>query len=267
MTNNIAATEIITDLFEINYTANETNEPNSIEENNTFIIPYSQPDNQQTASEKPIVKAFGIAIHPKEIQSLIIESKTKDRWLNDNIINFYLNLLLYSKKDKTMLTLPSQSFQKYLKNNESENIKLVKENIYDYDLIIIPVCYKNHWSLALLKTKELRVRYFDSLGKDVQAKERNNLLQKFITKIITTDAHHKQIQLNMRSWIFRAESNVPQQTNSYDCGLFTCSFARAIINGEWSSKETYPEEKLETIRKRISEEITKFEIQTGDNSS
>jgi len=213
------------------------------------------------------VKAFGIDIHPKDIQSLIIESKNKDRWLNDNIINFYLNLLLYSNKDKTMLTLPSQSFQKYLKNNESVNIKFIKENIFDYDLIIIPVCYKNHWSLSLIKTKDQRVRYFDSLGKDMQAKERNNLLQKFITKIIITDAYQKQIDLNMRNWIFRAESNVPQQINSYDCGLFTCSFARSIINKNWSSKEIYSEEKLEIIRKRISQEIKNFEIQTGDNSS
>ena len=222
---------------------------------------------QETASDIPIVKAFGISIYPKDIQSLIIESKSNDRWLNENIVNFYLSLLLYSNEDKNILTLPSQSLQKYLSNNESEDIKLISKNIFDYNLIIVPVCFKKHWSLELIKVNEKKVRYFDSLAKQKQAIERKSLLEKFITKIITVDARQKQLDLEINEWIFRAESNVQQETFSYDCGLFTCSFARSIINGEWSSKETYSEEKLENIRKRISEEISKFEIQTGDNSS
>lgn len=155
-----------------------------------FTITYSQPEMQETASDIPIVKAFGISIYPKDIQSLIIESKSNDRWI---------------------------AFSKFTK---------------------IPVCFKKHWSLVLIKVNEKKVRYFDSLAKQKQAIERKSLLEKFITKIITVDARQKQLDLEINEWIFRAESNVQQETFSYDCGLFTCSFARSIINGEWSSKET-----------------------------
>ena len=248
----------------------EPNEFTLINEANQdiFIVPYTQPSSQESSNQDiTIVKAFGISLQPKDIQSLVIESKNNERWLNDNIVNFYFSLLINANKQKTkdIIALPSQSFQKY--QSKGNNIKLIKENIFDYNQILVPVCYENHWSMAVIKTNEKKVRYFDSLGKQTQAKTRNDLLKKYITNIITADAEQKKIKIKISEWVFRAESNVQQQTNSYDCGLFVCSFAKSIIDNNWSPSITFAERELEIIRNRMSKEIMNCELINTNESS
>ena len=75
----------------------EPNEFTLINEANQdiFIVPYTQPSSQESSNQDiTIVKAFGISLQPKDIQSLVIESKNNERWLNDNIVNFYFSLLI-----------------------------------------------------------------------------------------------------------------------------------------------------------------------------
>ena len=81
----------------------EPNEFTLINEANQdiFIVPYTQPSSQESSNQDiTIVKAFGISLQPKDIQSLVIESKNNERWLNDNIVNFYFSLLINANKAK-----------------------------------------------------------------------------------------------------------------------------------------------------------------------
>ena len=234
-----------------------------------FEIPYSQPLNQtKKLQETTVVTAFNISITPRDLQALIVESKGICRWLNDNLINFYIQLLTSSSRQekKKLLSLSSHCFQKFYADKKKENIKLTKQSLFDFDTVLIPVCHSQHWSLVAIKIKERRVRYFDSMGKSANSKTRNEMLKSFVSTILSQENKEKNLKFIPTEWLFRAESNVPQQTNAYDCGLFTCNFARSIILETWSSSENYSDTKLEAIRVRITKEITSCELIELDNN-
>jgi Ulp1 family protease len=65
-------------------------------------------------------------------------------------------------------------------------------------------------------------------------------------------------------WIFRAEAKLPQQTNSYDCGVFICFFAKIISYSYKILSNQLLDSHIIDFRKRMFEEIQKFELLDND---
>eukprot|EP01126_Amoeba_proteus_P024871 TRINITY_DN2494_c0_g1_i3.p1 TRINITY_DN2494_c0_g1~~TRINITY_DN2494_c0_g1_i3.p1 ORF type:complete len:111 (-),score=21.54 TRINITY_DN2494_c0_g1_i3:83-415(-) len=76
----------------------------------------------------------------------------------------------------------------------------------------------HHWCLAVLRMKEQKIEYFDSLGGHNQACVES--LQRYVTGVLVTN------QKESSQWtIVSLGTKVPQQDNPNDCGVFVCKFA------------------------------------------
>lgn len=177
-------------------------------------------------------------------------------WLNDEIINMYLTLLerrsndlgnkvpkvkvmntfLYSK-----LTSKGYDFSKVRRWNR-------KYNLLSYDVLLIPINSDNlHWSLGVLNLRQKKVMHLDSMGSGGATKTTENLLQ-----WLEDNAKLKNVKFDRSKWTF-TQVFVPQQTNSDDCGVFTCKFADVMCRG-WNDFPFTPVHML-YFRARIAHEL------------
>jgi len=100
------------------------------------------------------------------------------RWLNDEVINFYLALLLHRELQvdghRPRVHFHSTFFYNKLFADQNEyNFKLVSRwttekrlgyKLLDCDLVVVPVHQAMHWVLAVIDIKQREITYLDSLG-------------------------------------------------------------------------------------------------------
>ena len=170
-----------------------------------------------------------------EITRRTISILDGQEWLNDQIINFYMHMLLH--RDRTLSMETRQSwfgttffFAKLLENGEY-NYNAVRRwtsrniDIYLADKVLIPINVNNiHWTLLVFYMMSKELHYYDSQNGDGC-----KYLQYGLRWLSDEYMDKKQTVLNFNEWrCFHKESGVPQQTNGYDCGVFVLMFAIAI---------------------------------------
>uniref|UniRef100_A0A914PSQ9 Ubiquitin-like protease family profile domain-containing protein n=1 Tax=Panagrolaimus davidi TaxID=227884 RepID=A0A914PSQ9_9BILA len=96
-------------------------------------------------------------------------------WLNDEVINFYLDLVV--KRSKEDGSLPKvYAFQTFFytkliqKGYDSVKRWTRKIDVFDYDIWIVPVHLKHywskkydHWCMAIVDVQSQRIEYYDSM--------------------------------------------------------------------------------------------------------
>ncbi|KAF2744183.1 cysteine proteinase, partial [Sporormia fimetaria CBS 119925] len=162
-------------------------------------------------------------------------------WLNDNIVNEYMNLLIDHEKRKAGYVHrkngpapPVHAFPSQWWVSASRDLKSVQrwatrkqfggKNLLDVKLLFIPVCVKSHWRLIAIKPQERIIEYLDSLssGQDAQILQKvfEWLQQELGADFIASEWNVIEKQRSMR------------QQNGSDCGVFTCLNALALLRGE-----------------------------------
>jgi len=242
-------------------------------ENNAFIaseILYTQNTNEiyrETITETILIKAFNIEIRLQDTEPLTTNIAGK-KWLNDNLIDFYFNMIKDAKINKYLTCdiniLSSLEFNRFLNNKDLIKNDKKRYNIFHHDHILIPICHSDHWSLVNIHTKQKKVRYFDSCTTLNSNNERKILIKEFISYLIDQDSMKIGFSTKSSEWIFRAEAKLPQQTNSYDCGVFICFFAKIISYSYKILSNQLLDSHIIDFRKRMFEEIQKFELLDND---
>ena len=116
--------------------------------------------------------------------------------------------------------------------------------------------------MVLINTNDKKVRFYDSNIKLKTNKERKDSIKAFVIHIINKDSTDKKIIFNICDWIFRAQSSLPQQSNTNDCGVYICSYAKHIS----LKQEISDNINISNLRTNIKNEIIQCEI-TDFNSS
>ena len=112
-------------------------------------------------------------------------------------------------------------------------------NLLSKRLLIFPVHQDlSHWCLVIADVAAKQLIYFDSLANDNHhcLKVLNDYLQ----------------ERSGQCFSVKQEKNVPRQTNSSDCGVFICMYARCIA-GE--SAFCFSQTDIPSIRKQILFEL------------
>ncbi|KAL4977194.1 hypothetical protein BDW66DRAFT_133032 [Aspergillus desertorum] len=155
-------------------------------------------------------------------------------WLNDEVINSYLGLIVKhmrqengntGRHDKPRYHAFNTFFFSNLRDKGYDSVrrwakraKIGGKDLLDVDTVFIPVHNKAHWTLIVVKPSARTIEHFDSLGslsrrhvetvKDWLRGELGDLYDDSEWEVLPSDS--------------------PQQDNGSDCGVFLLTTAKAV---------------------------------------
>ncbi|XP_043549328.1 sentrin-specific protease 2-like isoform X1 [Chiloscyllium plagiosum] len=154
-------------------------------------------------------------------------------WLNDEIINFYMCLLMERSKDASLPKVYAFSTFFYLKLHTG-GYQTVKQwtkgiDLFEKDLILVPVHLGVHWCLTVADLRKKTILHLDSMG------QWNDDLCWILLRYLQEESKNKKGRhLDSSEWVLRSmrSNEVPQQMNGSDCGVFVCKYADYIARDE-----------------------------------
>ncbi|XP_071581648.1 sentrin-specific protease-like [Temnothorax nylanderi] len=166
------------------------------------------------------VEGFGLRLTQKDLYTL-----ADSNWLNDEVINFYMNLLIArstsSNKYPKVHAMNTYFYSKLLSGGHSSLKRWTRKvDIFAHDLIIIPIHLNVHWCMSIVDFRDKTIIYYDSMGSD------NPKCLAALKLYLQNESLDKKKQpYDMSDWKFYSAKNIPRQTNGSDCGVFSCMFA------------------------------------------
>ncbi|PCH33418.1 cysteine proteinase [Wolfiporia cocos MD-104 SS10] len=228
-------------------------------------IPTSLPEDDEQTVDELFKKRGIISKTAREQVSADDIARLKPRvWLNDEIINFYGQLILdraEAMKENTDTNAPkplkvhlfNTFFWSKLQGQGYEKARLAKWtkriDIFDKDIVLIPVNHDNtHWTAAAINFKKKRIESYDSMGYI-----RHNVFKLLRQYLDDEHRNKKKAPFDFTGWVDHTMEDIPLQENAFDCGVFTCQFLEALSRGE----ETFRFKQIDMpyLRRRMVWEI------------
>jgi len=172
-------------------------------------------------------------------------------WLNDEVINFYMQMIVTRSGEGKFCSVYAFTtfFYPKLKENGHSSVKrwTKKVDIFGYALVLVPVHLGMHWCLATIDNQRKVITYYDSMGG-------NNTGCVYALEEYISEEHlaKKGSPLDTSKWEKVIAKKIPQQMNGSDCGMFTCKFAEYISR---RAKITFSQKDMPYFRRRMIYEI------------
>ncbi|KNZ50642.1 hypothetical protein VP01_431g16 [Puccinia sorghi] len=194
------------------------------------------------------------------------------QWINDEIVTFYAVMInnRSTQFEKLPDSFPPQ--ERFLKAHCFSSFFMAKYDKDGYDgtdllqkdVVIFPINISNaHWTCATINLRAERFEYFDSMGN-----KNPSVLANLRDYIVNEAWAKKQIKLDVSRWGDYYYEDIPQQNNSFDCGIFVCQFmdclsrdwspslhGRTAGEEERSTRFDFGQENMEYIRLKMIYEI------------
>mgnify|MGYP002878063133 CR=1 FL=1 len=179
-----------------------------------------------------VVEGFDVKIKKWDLHSTIGLN-----WLNDEVINFYRELLLERENASPQNIYIHNTFFMtkllqggYDHNNVKKWLKRKNVDLFSLRLLLIPMNLNGgHWTLATIDVPNGTITYYDSMGGSEDEALEN--LKRYVA-----DEHlaHKKKPLpeEYKIRIVNTGRNVPQQNNCSDCGVFMCQFMNYLATND-----------------------------------
>lgn len=192
--------------------------------------------------------AFKLRITRGDIQTL-----KNYQWLNDEVINFYMNLLVERSKKQGYPALHAFStfFYPKLKSGGYQAVKRWTKgvNLFEQELVLVPIHRKVHWSLVVMDLRKKCLKYLDSMG------QKGHRICEVLLQYLQDESKTKRnTDLNLLEWTHYSMKphEIPQQLNGSDCGMFTCKYADYISRDK---PITFTQHQMPLFRKKMVWEI------------
>ncbi|XP_019751198.1 sentrin-specific protease 1 isoform X2 [Hippocampus comes] len=193
-------------------------------------------------------EGFGLSLTRKDLQTLSGLS-----WLNDEVINFYMNLLVERSKGPKLPSVNTFStfFYPKLRSSGYSAVRrwTKKMDIFSKDILLVPVHLSMHWCLSVVDFRKKAVTYFDSMGGN------NDDACKLLFDYLQQESKDKKgKELDTTGWTLHSKkrNEIPQQMNGSDCGMFTCKYADYITKDK---PITFTQKQMPYFRRRMVWEI------------
>ncbi|XP_026529727.1 sentrin-specific protease 1 [Notechis scutatus] len=198
--------------------------------------------------DEVLSEAFRLTITRKDIQTL-----KHLNWLNDEIINFYMNMLMERSKQKGFPTVHAFNtfFFTKLKTAGYPAVKrwTKKVDIFSVDILLVPIHLGVHWCLAVTDFRKKTITYYDSMGGSNS--EACKILLQYL-KQESLDKKRKEFDTNGWMLLCKRSQEIPQQMNGSDCGMFACKYADCITKDK---PINFTQQLMPYFRKRMVWEI------------
>lgn len=203
--------------------------------------------------DEVLSSSFKLRITRRDLSTL-----TPQSWLNDEVINFYMNLLVArSEREGCWRVYAFSTF--FIPKLRAGGYQAVRRwtkgvDLFEKDLILVPVHQGVHWCLAVIDFRTKTVKYYDSMG------QRNEGVCRILLHYLKEEFKSKKSKdLEVSKWtVTSAKSNeIPQQMNGSDCGVFACKYADYIARAK---PMTFTQHHMPYFRKRMIWEILSQEL-------
>ena len=206
-----------------------------------------------------LVKEFMISITRKDIRTL--KGLT---WLNDEIINYYLNLIVdrgnKSENFASCHTMNTFFYPRLLEGGYSKVQRWTKRvDIFSKDFLLVPIHLQVHWCMAVVSFKNKTILYYDSMGHP------NNTCLGTLEQYVKDEYKNKKNpdgklpQFSTDDWTVSNATGIPQQGNASDCGMFSLTFAEHVA----AEREfNFTQKDMPYLRRKMAYEIVHRTILT-----
>ena len=187
-------------------------------------------------------------------------------WLNDEVINNYLQLL--KKENQNIFMFTTFFFTAFLRKGFNGVCNYYRKyDILSYRMIFIPVHHSNHWFLITFDGK-----YLISLD-PYNYPESNGLKKKHLLE--GNRKYHEHILMDLKEHYFKPlyslykkqwtdlqikvqmPPDIPAQNNSFDCGVFLLMFAKYLV---FRKEFDFTNDDMRRMRDEIRNELTATKI-------
>ncbi|KAK3919045.1 Sentrin-specific protease 1 [Frankliniella fusca] len=215
--------------------------------------------------EAEIDKALGA--HPDAVLATAFNLSIKGRdmrtlkplaWLNDEVINFYMNLLIERGKSDNYPSVHAFNtfFFPKLSGSGYDSLKrwTRKVDIFSHDFILVPIHRGMHWCMAIINMKEKVICYYDSM--DGRFPQCADALLNYLQK---ESMDKKKQPFDTAGWKKEHAENIPQQNNGSDCGMFACMYAEYVSR---NAPISFTQDDMPYFRRKVVYEILKAKLLT-----
>lgn len=199
-----------------------------------------------------LAEGFGLRITRKDIHTL-----AGLNWLNDEVINFYMNLLIARgaslNKYPKVHAMNTFFYPKLLSGGQSSLRRWTRKvDIFAQDLVVVPVHLDIHWCMSIIDFRDKSIIYYDSMGGN------NSKCLAALKQYLQDESLDKKKQAyDMSDWTFQSAKNIPQQMNGSDCGMFSCMFAEYVCANK---KITFTQDDMPYFRNKMVYEILRGKL-------
>ncbi|KAG0478521.1 hypothetical protein HPP92_013240 [Vanilla planifolia] len=199
-----------------------------------------------------------------EITGEILQCLSPGAWLNDEVINLYLELLKEREKREPKKFLKCHFFntffyKKLISERHGYDFKAVKRwttqrklgyALVECDKIFVPIHKEIHWCLAVINVKNESLQYLDSLGHS------DSYVLQVLAQYLKDEAGDKSAkEIDTMSWKKESVDGLPLQKNGWDCGMFMLKYTDFCSRG---LKLSFTQEHMPYFRKRTAKEILRL---------
>ncbi|CAL8319823.1 unnamed protein product [Merluccius merluccius] len=200
------------------------------------------------SSHEVLSEGFGLSLTRKDLQTL-----SNLNWLNDEVINFYMNLLVQRSKSPGLPSVDTFNtffYPKLLTSGYSAVRRWTKKmDIFAADILLVPIHLGMHWCLSVVDFRKKVIMYYDSMGGN-----NDEACQTLLQYLKQESKDKKGKELDTSSWTLhsRRRHEIPQQMNGSDCGMFTCKYAEYITKDK---AITFTQRHMPYFRRRMVWEL------------
>ncbi len=168
-------------------------------------------------NEDELYKIMHIMAVSYDDLKISLECLESPKELNDDVINTYLGLY-----DMTFVFVHSSHFYNKLTQGgyKFSNASFWKHQLKDFRAILFPLHVNgNHWIIAAADVRVRRLLVYDSMSTP-------NETPKYLETIENLILYLNELSAQKWKWVMM---DCAQQTNTYDCGVYCCTFGLALI--------------------------------------
>uniref|UniRef100_A0A182J7R5 Ubiquitin-like protease family profile domain-containing protein n=1 Tax=Anopheles atroparvus TaxID=41427 RepID=A0A182J7R5_ANOAO len=183
-------------------------------------------------------------------------------WLNDEVINFYMELLRERSELKhdqglpKVYTMNTFFLPRLLQTGHSGVRRWTRKvDLLAYDMIVVPVHVNGiHWCMSIVDLRRKTIHYYDSMGSP------NNAVLNALECYLAEESLDKRKTPFDTSGFTKANiRECPRQENGSDCGVFSCMFAEFLTRDH---PITFDQSKMQYFRQKMMVEIVTSQLLT-----
>ncbi|KAK6640415.1 hypothetical protein RUM44_012109 [Polyplax serrata] len=204
--------------------------------------------------QEVLVEGFGIRITRRDMQTL-----RGLNWLNDEVINFYMNLIMSrNMKDKSLPKVYAFNtffYTKLFTNGYQSLRRWTKQvDIFSHDMILVPIHLGMHWCMSVIDFRSKFIKYYDSVGAPNDV-----CLDQLLLYLKSESLDKKEKEFNTDGWTKANVEDTPQQMNGSDCGVFSCMFAEHLAR---DAQISFTQDNMPYFRRKMILEILEKKLLT-----